>query len=103
MFNQIQSLSEVVDKIDSKEEMFERKFDLERSFSVSVATPAGSPYTNKSRQKLYTKKLTLIPKNRILFLPLLSLKQYISVPVEFLTSGASPANPEILFPPGILL
>ena len=67
MFNQIQSLGEVVDKIDSKEEMFERKFDLERSFSVSVATPAGSPYTNKSRQKLCTKKANFNIKKRFFF------------------------------------
>ena len=53
MFNQIQTLGEVVDKIDNKEEGFNdrSKFDLERSFSVSVHTPAGSPYTGKSRSE----------------------------------------------------
>jgi len=53
MFNQIQTLAEVVDKIDNKEEGFadRSKFELERSFSVSVHTPAGSPYTGKSRSE----------------------------------------------------
>ena len=53
MLNQIQSLAEVVDKIDSKEDLYSEraKFDLERSFSVSITTPSGSPYTGKSRSE----------------------------------------------------
>ena len=53
MLSQIQSLGEVVDKIDQKEEMYSdrTKYDMERSFSVCVNTPAGSPYTNKSRSE----------------------------------------------------
>ena len=53
MLNQIQSLAEVIDKIDSKEDLYSEraKFDLERSFSVSMATPSGSPYTGKSRSE----------------------------------------------------
>ena len=53
MLNQIQSLGEVIDKIDSKEDLYtERaKFDLERSFSVSITTPSGSPFTGKSRSE----------------------------------------------------
>ena len=57
MLSQIQSLGEVVDKIDQKEEMYsdrtkyETKYDMERSFSVCVNTPAGSPYTSKSRSE----------------------------------------------------
>ena len=53
MLNQIQSLGEVVDKIDSKEDLYSEraKFDLERSFSVSITTPSGSPFTGKSRSE----------------------------------------------------
>ena len=53
MLNQIQTLAEVVDKIDNKEDLYSEraKFDLERSFSVSVTTPSGSPYTGKSRSE----------------------------------------------------
>ena len=53
MLNQIQSLAEVIDKIDSKEDLYSEraKFDLERSFSVSMTTPSGSPFTGKSRSE----------------------------------------------------
>ena len=53
MLNQIQTLAEVIDKIESKEDLYSEraKFDLERSFSMSVTTPAGSPYTGKSRSE----------------------------------------------------
>lgn len=55
--NNIQSLGEVVEKINTKEqECFtdrSSKFDLERSFSMSVTstTPAGSPYISKTRSE----------------------------------------------------
>ena len=53
MFSQIQSLAEVVDKIDNKENLYSEraKYELERSFSVSVTSPSGSPYTAKSRSE----------------------------------------------------
>ena len=53
MFNQIHTLVEVVDKIDNKEDLYSEraKFDLERSFSVSLTTPSGSPFTGKSRSE----------------------------------------------------
>ena len=53
MLNQIQSLGEVMDKIDNKEDLYSEraKFDLERSFSVSLTTPSGSPFTGKSRSE----------------------------------------------------
>ena len=47
LFSQVQSLGEVIDKIDGREEVFlsraasedtRSKFELERSFSVSVNT-----------------------------------------------------------------
>ena len=50
---QIHTLTEVVDKIDNKEDLYSEraKFDLERSFSVSMTTPSGSPFTGKSRSE----------------------------------------------------
>ena len=53
MLNQIHTLVEVVDKIDNKEDLYSEraKFDLERSFSVSLTTPSGSPFTGKSRSE----------------------------------------------------
>ena len=54
IFGQMQSLGDVAEKINEKEDSFvERKYDMERSFSMSVATatPAGSPYTGKSRSE----------------------------------------------------
>ena len=53
MLNQIHTLTEVVDKIDNKEDLYSEraKFDLERSFSVSMTTPSGSPFTGKSRSE----------------------------------------------------
>ena len=53
MLNQIQSLEEIMDKIDNKEDLYSEraKFDLERSFSVSITSPSGSPFTGKSRSE----------------------------------------------------
>ncbi len=58
--HQVQSLGEVVDKIDGREEVFlsraasedtRSKFELERSFSVSVNTPGGSPFTTGGKSR----------------------------------------------------
>ena len=56
--HQVQSLGEVVDKIDGREEAFlsrtedtRSKFELERSFSVSVTTPGGSPFTTGGKSR----------------------------------------------------
>ena len=58
VFSQVQSLGEVVDKIDGREEAFlsrtedtRSKFELERSFSVSVTTPGGSPFTTGGKSR----------------------------------------------------
>ena len=60
LFSQVQSLGEVVDKIDGREEVFlsraasedtRSKFELERSFSVSVNTPGGSPFTTGGKSR----------------------------------------------------